>query len=318
MASLVWQPIHGALDERARSGDRLFWIVAPFVKLDALERLFESTKPGPGLKLICRWRPGDLLAGVSDLQVYDYLTGKGCEFYVNPQIHMKLYVFESNFAVCTSANLTLRGLGYGGIDLANIEVGSDVELAATDWVNLYSLVRGSRLMTPGLYARFDEYVKTNPPLHKKEPIAPDLLGPAKKFTLASLPATDSPAELADFYFNPTAFKERSEATRRGFQDLATFSIPLGLSRAEFETALGNAFCANPFIVEFVEYLRSEKSLRFGAVNAWIHEKCEDVPLPYRWEIKSNTHSLYNWLEHFFPSVSWDRPHHSQIIYWDRR
>lgn len=317
MSKLVWQPIHVAIDERARSGDRLFWIVAPFVKLDALDWLMRSTKPGAGLKLLCRWRPADLVAGVSDLDVFDYLKSKGCELYVNHQIHMKLYVFESNAAVSTSANLTLRGLGYADLDQANIEVGSYVELAALDWVNLYRVVRGSRLMTTELYARFQQYVEANPS-PPPTPAAPDLLGPAKKFTLASLPATDSPDALAHFYVNPTLSHHAAEAVRRAFQDLATFEIPPGLSRAEFDYVLGNAFRSNPFVVEFVAYLRAEESLRFGAVNTWIHEKCEDVPLPYRWEIKSNTHAFYNWLAHFYPEVSWDRPHHSQVIRWNER
>ena len=316
MSRLVWQPIHEAISNRSRSGDRLFWIVAPFVKLDALERLFESTRPDAGLKLVCRWRPDDLIAGVSDLEVFHYLGSKNCELYVNERIHMKLYVFESNTAVSTSANLTLRGLGYVDIDRANIEVGSDVELNATDWVNLYSVVRGSRLMTSEIYARFEEYVRANPP-PPPTPAAPDLLGPAKRFTLASLPATERPEQLADFYFDPRASRDGSEAVRRAFLDLANFGIPPGLSRVEFENVLGSAFRVNPFVLEFVEYLRAEKSLRFGAVNDWIHKKCEDVPLPYRWEIKSNTHAFYNWLTHFFPEVTWDRPHHSQVIYWAR-
>ena len=229
---------------------------------------------------------------------------------------MKLYAFESNIAVSTSANLTLRGLGYVDSDKANIEVGSDVELTATDWVNLYRVVRGSRLMTPEIYARFVEFVNASPP-RPQTPEAPDLLGPAKQFTLASLPATDSAEELAEFYFNPASSPQTAEAARRAFQDLATFGVPPGLSRTEFDSALGAAFGKNPFVAEFLDYLRAQGSLRFGAVNTWIHQKCEDVPLPYRWEIKTNTHAFYNWLSHFFPEVSWDQPHHSQVIYWGR-
>jgi hypothetical protein len=314
MSGLVWQPLHAAMDERASSGDRLFWVVAPFVKLDALERLFESTRPAAGLKVVSRWRPGDLVARVSDLEVFDYLKSKGCELYVNQQIHMKLYAFESNVAMSTSANLTLRGLGYVTLDVANIEVGSEVELSSKDWINLYRVVRGSRVMTAELYARYRDYVQANPKLPEVS-AAPDLLGPTKIFTLASLPATDSPEALEEFYFNPTAFRQRSEAVRRAYQDLATFEIPAGLTRAEFAAALGDAFCGSPFVVKFVDHLRAERSLRFGAVTAWIHEHCEDVPLPYRWEIKSNTHAFYNWLAHFVPEVTWNRPHHSQVIYW---
>lgn len=42
---------------------------------------------------------------------------------------------------------------------------------------------------------------------------------------------------------------------------------------------------------------------------------EDVPLPYRWEIKDNTRIFYNWLAHFFDEITWDRPNYSQVIYW---
>ena len=314
MGRLFWQPIHSAIEERALSGDRPFWIVAPFVKLAALERLFDSTVPATGLKLVCRWRPEDLVSGVSDLEVFDYLTNRGCQLYVNHQIHMKLYVFESNWALSTSANLTLRGLGYLAPEKVNIEVGSDVDLSAADWVNLYRVVRDSRLVTPELYARFREYVEANPQLPAL-PKVPDLLGPAKTFTLASLPATDSTEELAKFYLNPTKTDQSPDSVRRAYQDLATFGIPSGLTSHEFDEVLGEAFRTSPFVREFVDYLRIEGSLRFGAVNSWIHYKCEDVPLPYRWEIKSNTHAFYNWLARFFPEVTWDRPNHSQVIYW---
>jgi hypothetical protein len=314
MSGLVWQPIHKAISDRAYVGDQLVWIVAPYVKLDALQRLIEAATPTASLKLVVRWHPNDLVTGVSDLEVFDYLEGMGCPLYVCPRLHMKLYVFESNVAVSTSANVTLRGLGYLQENVSNIEVGSEVTLNATDWVNLYGLVRDSRLMTSEIYERFVDYVAANPPPTPTTE-APDLLGSPKKFTLASLPAMDTPDELAEFYFDATTSQRNSEADRRSYQDLATFEIPPGLSRTEFDESLGDSFRRSPFVVEFLEYLRAEQSLRFGAVNAWIHEKCEDVPLPYKWEIKANTHALYNWLAHYFAEVSWDRPHHSQVIFW---
>lgn len=316
MSQLLWPPIHNALDDRARLGDRLNWVVVPFVKLAALERLFESTSPAKGFKLICRWRPGDFIAGVSDLSVFHFLQERGCQLFVNRQIHMKLYVFESNIALSTSGNLTLRGLGYVDPSQANIEVGSTVELNASDWVNLYRVIAGSRLVTQEIYDRFEAFVKAQPS-PPSIPEVPDLLGPAKKYTLTSLPAADSPEDLAKFYFDPAAYQHSTEIARRAFHDLATFEISPGLSRAEFEAVLGESFRKNPFVIDFVALLREQGSLHFGAVNAWIHQKCEDVPLPYKWEIKSSTHSFYNWLAHYIPEVTWDRPNHSQVVYWDR-
>ena len=222
MPQLLWQPIHAAIDECARSGDRLFWIVAPFVKLDALERLFESTTPGRGLKVVCRWRPSDLVAGVSDLGVFEYLKKKQCHLYLNQQLHMKLYAFESNIALCTSANLTLRGLGYVDSSVANIEVGSLVELTAPDWVSLYGVMGGSRLVTDEIYARYKDYVDANPPPPTIVATDPDFLGPAKRFTLASLPASDSPEMLAEFYFDPAGLQQQAEAVRRGVPGFGYF------------------------------------------------------------------------------------------------
>lgn len=242
------------------------------------------------------------------------MTERGARLYVNTRVHMKLYVFESNTAVSTSGNLTLRGLGY--VDKPNIEVGNYVELTAADWINLYGVVGESRLMTPEIYARFEDYVASNqlPPAPFSPPA--DLLGPSKIFTLASLPATETPAALMKFYFSRSAYHLNPETARRGFHDLAVFEIQDSISSLEdFNELLGRAFRKNPFVSDFVSYLRSENSLRFGAVNAWIQQKCEDVPLPYRWEIKENTRIFYNWLEHYFPEITWDRPGHSQIIRW---
>jgi len=315
MASLIWQPLHRALEARLKTGDRLNWIVAPFVKIDALKRLLETKDPSPGFKLICRWRPEDLVGGVSDLEVFTYLHSRGYELYVNSQLHMKLYAFESNVALCTSANLTLRGLGYVDLNVANIETGSEVDLSAQDWVNLYSVARESRLVTADIYDRFKQYVDGVPP-PVSAPEAPDILGQKKRFTIASLPATDSPTLLADFYCSAGAPSQKYEDTLRAYQDLATFEIPFGLTRMEFLDALGKSFLRNEFVREFVDHLQIKKDLRFGAVNAWIHERCEDVPLPYRWELKRNTHAFYNWLAHFIPQISWDRPNYSQVIYWN--
>jgi hypothetical protein len=105
--------------------------------------------------------------------------------------------------------------------------------------------------------------------------------------------------------------------RRAAHDLAVFGIPSGLPRSEFDKQLGAKFCQTPFVTDFVELLKSERSLRFGAVNDWIHKKCEDVPLPYRWEIKDNTRFFYDWLTHYLPDITWDRPNYSQVIYWKK-
>jgi hypothetical protein len=109
-----------------------------------------------------------------------------------------------------------------------------------------------------------------------------------------------------------------EEIRRRTHDLVTFGLRPGLGGEEFAQRLGEEFRKGPFVIEFVDFLKRVRKARFGTVSDWIHGKCEDVPLPYRWEIKENIRILYDWLAHFFPEITWDVPgEDTQVIYWNK-
>ena len=311
--SLVWSPVYKALDGRIKSGDDLVLIIVPFGKLAALQQLHSAHSNKGKLKVICRWRPEDLIAGVSDVEVFTYLKEAGSQLFINFDIHLKLYVFASNTAFNTSGNLTMRGLGYG--DNPNIEVGNMVSLTFQDWSKIYEIINTSREVDETLYQRFKEFVEKHPKPPKPEPF-PAFFPPPKKYTISSLPACASPVWLAAFYLNPDSKNFTPEEVRRAAHDFTIFGIPSGLTQSKFNQRLGGSFCRTPFVTDFVAFLKTERSLRFGAVNDWIHKKCDDVPLPYRYEIKENTSIFYDWLAHFIPEITWDRPTYSQVIYWN--
>lgn len=315
MNQLTWSPVYKVIEERMRSADDILLLIVPFIKLGALQQLHWVQTKKVRLKVVCRWRPDDLLTGASDVEIFPYLKKVGCELYLNPDIHLKLYVFESSNAFNTSANLTLQGLGYS--EHPNIEIGNLLPLTPGDWERIYRVIAGSRQVDDAIYARYKKFVEQNRrPGPGKLPL--DLLGKPKDYTIASLPATETPAKLAQFYLDQDHAKYEPEGVRRAIHDLVTFKIPPGLTPNEFDGRLGEAFRKTPFVQDFVDLLKEETSLRFGAVNNWIHQKCEDVPLPYRWEIKENTRIFYDWLAHFIPDITWDRPHHSQIIHWQKK
>ena len=311
---LVWNPVYKAIEERINNGDDILLIIVPFAKLAALQQLDWVKTRRTKIKIVCRWAIEDLASGVSDVEVFTYLKALGCELYVNAHIHLKLYVFESNFAFATSGNLTLAGLGYSAHP--NVEVGNMVQLTTADWARIYQLIASSRQVDDLIYERVKDYLESMPQLGRISAI-PDLFGDPKRYTIASLPATDSPTELMNYYLDQSGAQYSADLVRRAAHDLVTFGTPDGLRRDALEKHLASAFKKTPFVVDFVELLKVERSLRFGAVNDWIHRRCEDVPLPYRWEIKENTCFFYNWLAHCFPEITWDRPNYSQVIYWDR-
>jgi hypothetical protein len=314
MSGLIWNPTSAAIERHINEGDELILIFSPFAKVDALDRLLAGSRGKKGLKIVCRWRPADLLTGVSDLALFPFAMERGWELYLNDFIHLKLFIFSSNAAFTSSGNLTLRGLGYG--EPSNIETGMMLQLDSTDWIKIYEVIQSSRRVDEKLYRALYDYVQSSPPQSSLPSALTIFPSVSKQFTIASLPATETPQRLADYYFGPDRSSFSPEDVRRVAHDLSVFRIPEGLQQDGFHGALRQAFITVPFVVEFVEFLKFHGSLRFGAVNNWIHEKCEDVPLPYKWEIKTNTRIFYNWLTNFFREIDWNIPgEHSQVIYW---
>lgn len=310
---LIWSPVSTAIEERLASGEELKLIIVPFIKLDALVQLLKLQANLRGLKVVVRWRTQDLLAGVSDLEIYEYLKSRGCALFLNSQIHLKLYIFGNNAAICTSANLTMKGLGY--VENANIEAGCGADLTSEDWRSIYELVGASRAVSDEVFECFRSFMAKTPNVPPLDLPALNLPAP-KIFSIASFPATKTPREFMNYYLTRSAGMD-AEFMRRAAHDEALFLIPSGLSEKDLGQCLQLQFCGTPFVKKFVEYLKVSGSLRFGAANDWIHSNCEDSPLPYRWEIKENTHILYNWLAEFFsPNISWSVPgKHSQVITW---
>jgi hypothetical protein len=303
-----------AVTELLDSGDSVSLLIAPFVKIDALRVLMEQKPTSGKLNVVIRLKPEDLISGASDLSVYPYLRDRGVQLFYNQSIHLKLYVFESNRCLVTSGNITSRGLGLGAIN--NVEAGALVRLDLEDWNRIYGLVNDSQAVDDHLYDCLSKFVADAP----APPSLPMFDWPKevhKSFTISSLPATEDVESLFRAYFSATLDSYSTEDVRRIAHDLALFHIPSGLSDLEFEQQLRDSFRSSPFVTEFISFLRSRGSLRFGAVNDWIHRWCEDVPLPYRWELKENTRIFYNWLAHFVPEITWDRPNYAQVIYWNK-
>ena len=311
---LIWSPVATKLEERLAKGEELKLIIVPFIKVNALIHVLKSQPSLLGLKVVVRWRPEDLLAGVSDLEAYEYLKSRGCALFLNSRIHLKLYIFGNNTALCTSANLTMKGLGL--IPTSNIEAGCSVELGTDDWRAIYALLGESRLVNDEVYAYYKAFLAKLPKAHPLD-IPPLQLPRSKIFTIASLPATNSPREFMEYHENRATAKADPELVRRAAHDETLFLVPPGISGDELREWLSKRFRCTPFVSKFVEFLKVTGSLRFGAANDWIHSNCEDSPLPYRWELKESTHILYNWLAAFYgPNISWSVPgKHSQVIVW---
>lgn len=316
MSSLVWSPVFRAIERRLEEGDKLALLVVPFIKVEALKQLMWATSVSQNLKVVVRWLPQDLIAGVSDLEVYPFLKDQNIPLYFNTRIHLKLYTFESNLAFNTSGNLTMRGLGYA--DDGNIEVGNLVALDLEDWAQLYTILDESIQVDDEVHRNLSETLSR---CFKPPPASPTVTWPKFKrkiFSIQRFPATESPKAFAELYSKKDLSGIDKEKFRRFAHDKALFKVPPDLNIDDIHEHLKASIKADGFVQAFVAELRNRRSMRFGAVTEWIHKNCEDVPLPYRWEVKQSVQNLYNWLDFAFPEISWDVPGaKSQVIYWNK-
>lgn len=309
---LIWSPVFKILEQRLTIGDSLILLIVPFVKLDALKQLLWTTSQCKRLKVLVRWKPEDILCGASDLEIYPFLRDQGMPLYFNQRIHLKLYIFDSNVAFNTSGNLTLKGLGYS--ERGNVEVGNMVTLAPLDWRNIYALLNESTQVDDDVFETISEIISGQK--HSAIPPAIWPKFPRKEFTIQNLPASETPESLVKFYISgPT--ENGSDIERRCQQDLVTFEIGVGLTADQMRAQLFENVRRNVFIAAFVTALRERGQMHFGGVSSWIHDKCEDVPVPYRYEVKDAVRILYNWVSAAYDEVTWDRPNHSQIIFWKK-
>ena len=311
---LAWQPLGHAIASSAAPEDYILLLVVPFIQRGALCGLLDACGTTDALKIVTRWRGEDILSGVSDISVYDELQMRHIPLYVNDAIHLKLLVYASNSCFVTSANVTNVGLGYAS--KPNTEVGCWASLSRQDWAKVYEIVEASILVDGDLYQQARDFVVEHRTPQEPVPQRPPFEDRRKDFSLSALPACVHPNALRNFYLSGDGAGLGVEHVRRAVHDLVLFGIGDNVPASEFLDCVGRGFRSQPFVKALVAHISARGQLRFGEVNEWIHQHCADVPLPYCWQVKDNTHILYDWLAFYYTEIEWRVPgQHSQVIYW---
>lgn len=95
-------------------------LVAPFIKAETFARVLAAIPSSVAITCVTRWRPDEVAAGVSDLEVYDQVKKRsGAKLFLHQHLHAKYYRSGSK-ALIGSANLTGRALGW--TQPANLEI----------------------------------------------------------------------------------------------------------------------------------------------------------------------------------------------------
>ena len=86
-------------------------VIAPFIKVDALQSLLEVIPHAVPLRCVTRWLPREIAAGVSDPEIFGLLEARGhFSLSLVDHLHAKIYIADDR-CLAGSSNVTLTGLG---------------------------------------------------------------------------------------------------------------------------------------------------------------------------------------------------------------
>ncbi len=315
MNTLTWSPTISCISQTIANKGQLRLIVSPYIKLNALRAILRECKDTSQLQVVVRWQSSDLLNGVTDADIYPYLRDKRIPLFRHTSIHLKLFIFNRSTAFHTSGNVTSKGLGL--LPQSNLEIGCLVTLTTTDWNKLFALLSQSEQMDDQMYEQSKQYILDN---QKHRQSLPSLtLSPSKlkEFTTHSLPASENPMLLYEFYSSELhTAGEWLDQSPEFVHDLFLYSIPTGLTQKQFFLTLEQNFKSNAFTRSLVVFLQRRHSASFGTITSWLANTCADSPRPFRRDLKTTTRHLYNWLAFFYNEISWNKPNYSMVIYWN--
>jgi hypothetical protein len=288
-------------------------LFSAYIRLEELKKInvLKNIK-----QIIVRWEIEDLCKGVSDIGLYQYCLDNGIALYRNTRLHMKVLWNNQASIVYGSANITGRGLGE--VNNYNFELnGLKESISLGDIIYLNQVIASSEYVSKELYDKLNEIVSNTimPVLTFLE--VPTLKKEIDYFLISQLPMSASPDNLFEVAKKSEDYDYLEQNCAA--HDMALFGIDPFQEYSSFKLELKNKFNSHAFIIALKEHVKSQptQSLRYGGVVEWIQDKTTTVPTPRRWELKQDliVNILYTWICDFDEDYTWDRPNHSQVIYY---
>lgn len=232
----------GSLLLESCSGAKHVFVAAPYIKVNALERLLAGAGPIESLVCVTRWSPDDIVLGASDLQCRAMIDASGGSFRLHPSLHAKYYRFD-NVVFVGSANLTLSGMGWTS------QPNMEILCYPRDDFNVMEfercVLRDSREVDDGEYVLWEalgrkgvagsiEMYGVKPELDRWRPVTRDL----RNLELAYRERVDAIA----------SFDEQGAARR----DMEALCIPAGLSVESFRTWISICLLSTNFVNSVIE------------------------------------------------------------------
>jgi hypothetical protein len=270
-------------------------ICTAFLRSEVMSLMLSSSKQFEGSRILVRWRPGDLLAGASDLAAYNLAKSMGFQFWIKQDFHGKVFSLPGHGVLVGSANMTMSGLGLSAN--YNSEVCTLVPPADTNLELIDNLFLNALLMNDELFQEFSNALALMPKANNHVTQWPDAL--MDKLAPIDLEEKFLISELGNI-------KVSSDHDR----------CLLGLMHDSIDvTSMITIFTSSKSYRWLTATLQANgNEMYFGALAQKLHDSLLEDPRVYRSEVKQMLVVLLDWCA-TLPNlkVVVDRPNHSQRV-----
>ena len=271
-------------------------LVSPFIKYEALEKIFEAIPEQVNIKCVTRWYPEEIAAGVSDLEVFDLMAKrpKAC-LLLHPFLHAK-YFRADHKCILGSANLTKRALGWSSptnLELM-IELSFDVlELKLFEQELLAYAFQASEALRQQIENQAVRIKQENNFIFCHASVDNGSNDVAHDW----LPLCPAPGNIYQIYAQKNLDQILNSTLEAGKKDLSIIAAPLGFDQTAFDKYIAAVLQQMP-LIQRIYCMTKNHPLTPEAGKALILSFIDQKSIIYKpeqhWDI------LRKWLLYFLP------------------
>jgi len=307
--------IGNRLIERLSRAQNRVILAAPFIKANVLQQLFASIPTDVELICITRWKLEEIVAGVSDLDVWNLIKERpNSHLSLISNLHAKYYRIDDSCFV-GSANLTKAALGWSSSP--NLEFLVEIstqnnEAKAFEVCLLENCIRVDQNLYEEIAQKLENIKDWLPPFLFLDE---EYLASHESYqNIHNLPILDkwipslrNPEDLYQVYAGQVD-KLTTISREFALRDLEAFVIKKGLPRPIFEANIAIQLLEKPIIRSLDSYFEAPR--RFGEVTNYLQSKFIEIE-----DIDRVWQTIMRWLRYFFPDrYGLSIPRHSEVFY----
>lgn len=265
-------------------------LCSPFIKADVLERLLSVVKSNVSVRVITRWRPAEVAAGVSDLSVFELSQSRPhTQLALLNNLHAKMYLAD-NDGLIGSANLTATALGW--VERSNVELLMAARRADPEIAFLLKQLERAETATYAIKSQIEEEASKLTKLQLPEAKGISELWKSKAVALW-LPQCAAPGKLYRVYRDQNNADVIESTRDDALLDLSVLNPPDGLDAEQFKKEIAIALERMPGMQRVIEGVpRQLNDADGGSLMAAIRPDLSEHEAATQWEI------VRDWIREF--------------------